>query len=143
MQGILSHNVDLTGEQFFEVYDQAGRKPGRMLWQPMVKEPPEPPPVVDYHSHYVLFPQGTPWSWYDASRHYLIKFRATRGESCNDAARAHGTLGHVITCINPTPEVIEYLKQLNPDASLDFIYAQTTDDLEDIMDHRADIGEPW
>jgi hypothetical protein len=111
--------------------------------QPMVKEPPEPPPVVDYHSHYVLFPQGTPWSWYDASRHYLVKFRATRGESCNDAARAHGTLGHVITCINPTPEVVEYLKQLNPNASLDFIYAQTTDDLEDIMDHRADIGEPW
>jgi hypothetical protein len=98
---------------------------------------PGEPPTVDYHSHYVLFPGGAGWNWYEASRHYLRKYRVTRGESWDDAAKVHGTLGHTITCINPTPEAIEHLQQLNPNVHLDIIHAQNVDDLQDIMDRRA------
>jgi len=105
--------------------------------QPVMGEVPGEPPVVDYHSHYVLFPTGAGWNWYEASRHYLRKYRVTRGESWDDAAKVHGTLGHTITCINPTPEAIEYLRQLNPNVHLDIIHAQNVDELQDTMDHRA------
>ncbi|MBN1641756.1 MAG: hypothetical protein JXA09_11015 [Anaerolineae bacterium] len=94
--------------------------------------------VVDYHSHYVLFPSGAPWSWYKACRRYLLKYRITRGESVNDAAKAHGTLGHTITCINPTPQAIANLREANPDAVLDVVRAANAQELEQTMNGRAE-----
>jgi len=106
--------------------------------QPFVEETPGVPPVTDYHSHYVLFPARAGWNWFEAARHYLRKYRVTRGESAEDAAKVHGTLGHTITCINPTPKTVERLRQLNPTAHLDMIYADDVQELQTIMDHRAD-----
>jgi hypothetical protein len=105
--------------------------------QPAVEELPSGPPVVEYHSHYVLFPPGVGWNWYRASRHYLQKYRVTRGESLADAAKVHGTLGHTITCINPTPDMLQNLRQLNPDARLDILYVDDVGELEAEMDRRA------
>ena len=99
-----------------------------------------PPPAAGYRSHYVLFPQGTPWTWYDASRHYFLAFRCTRGESPDDAAKVHGNLGHTITCINASEETIAYLKKLNPTAEIDRIEVQSAADLFAIMKWRADNG---
>ena len=105
---------------------------------PAVVEPPVGPPVVDYHSHFVLFPPGMGWNWYHASRHYLQKYRVTRGESLEDAARVHGTLGHTVTCINPTPAAVQRLRQLSPQIQLDIMYAASVAELETEMDRRAD-----
>lgn len=91
-----------------------------------------------YRSHYVLFPQGTPWSWYDASRHYLTTFRVTRGESADDAAKVHGDLGHIITCINASQETIAYLKKLNPQAQIDRIDVESAAELFEVMNWRAE-----
>ena len=95
-------------------------------------------PVVNYQSHYVLFPGEAPWTWFEAGRRYFRKFRVTRGESLDDAAKVHGTLGHTITCVNPADEVLAYLRQLNPEARLDVIRIQSAADLETVMNHRAD-----
>jgi hypothetical protein len=106
--------------------------------QPLVEDVAGAPPDVDYHSHYVLFPARVGWNWFQAARHYLRKYRVTRGESGDDAAKVHGTLGHTITCINPTPKTVERLRQLNPTAHLDIIHADDVQELQTIMDHRVD-----
>jgi hypothetical protein len=106
-------------------------------YQPFLGEKPPEQTEVDYHSHYLLMPPGAPWSWYAACQRYLLKYRVTRGESANDAAKAHGTLGHTITCINPTPERIARLRQLKPEAVLDIVRAANAQQLEEIMNHRA------
>jgi hypothetical protein len=106
--------------------------------QPLVEDATGTTPAVDYHSHYVLFPARVGWNWFEAARHYLRKYRVTRGESAEDAAKVHGTLGHTITCINPTPKTIDRLRQLNPAAHLDIIHAEDVQELQTIMDHRAD-----
>jgi hypothetical protein len=95
-------------------------------------------PVVHYQSHYVLLPAGTPWTWFEACRHYFRAFRVTRGESLDDAAKVHGTLGHTITCINPTDDVLDSLRRLNPEARLDEVRADSADELEGIMKRRAE-----
>ena len=77
-------------------------------------------------------------NWYHASRHYLQKYRVTRGESLEDAAKVRGTPGHTVTCINPTLAAIQRLRQLNPQAHLDIIYADNVTELEAEMDRRAD-----
>ena len=105
---------------------------------PAVEEPPVEPPAVDHHSHFVLFAPGVGWNWYNASRHYLQKYRVTRGESLEDAAKVHGTLGHTVTCINPTPAAIQRLREMNPGVHLDIIYADNVAELEAEMDRRAD-----
>jgi hypothetical protein len=107
-------------------------------YQPFAGEGPPAQTEVDYHSHYVLMPSGAPWSWYAACRRYLLQYRVSRGESANDAAKAHGTLGHTITCINPSPERIARLRQLNPRAALDIIRVASAQELEAVMNHRAD-----
>lgn len=104
---------------------------------PMEVEPLELP-EVSYRSHYVLFPGGAPWAWYQACRRYLRQYRATRGESLDDAAKVHGTLGHTITCINPADDVLDYLRRINPEAELDPIHINSAAELEEIMNHRAD-----
>jgi hypothetical protein len=119
------------------------RKPAYFGYQsfarlPAVEESPGGAPVVNYHSHYVVFPAGAGWNWYHASRHYLQHYRVTRGESLDDAAKVHGTLGHTITCINPTPEAIRYLQRVNPHAQLDLIYVDNVDELEAEMDRRVE-----
>ena len=86
----------------------------------------------------MLFPGEAPWTWFEAGRRYFRKFRVTRGESLDDAAKVHGTLGHTITCVNPADEVLAYLRQLNPEARLDVIRIQSAADLETVMNHRAD-----
>jgi hypothetical protein len=93
--------------------------------------------VVNYQSHYVLLPGGAPWTWFKACRHYFRRFGVTRGESLDDAAKVHGTLGHTITCINPTDEALTYLRRLNPEARLDIIRVRSSAELERIMKRRA------
>jgi hypothetical protein len=96
------------------------------------------PAMGQYRSHFVLFPQGTPWTWYDASRHYFLTFRCTRGESPDDAAKVHGALGHTITCVNASDATISLLKQLNPQAEIDRIDVQSAAELFQVMKWRAD-----
>jgi hypothetical protein len=58
-------------------------------------------------SHYVLFPAGVHWDWYEACRFYFERFRPSWGENPYDAARAT-----VITCINPDQETLDTLNRV-------------------------------
>jgi hypothetical protein len=104
--------------------------------------PPTPTPAptptpISYRSHYLLFPQGAPWSWYQAARQYIGRFRVTMGQSLDDAAKVHGDLGHTITCVNIDQEGITYLQSLNPDAALDCIEISLASELELILNTRV------
>jgi hypothetical protein len=76
------------------------------------------PETAGVPSHYVLFPPGVHWDWYEACRFYFERFRPSWGENPHDAARAQ-----VITCINPDQETLDTLNHLNPSAYLEVIQA--------------------
>jgi len=124
------------------------------VMQPPVPPVPQPvvPPVVQpiaqpsvvpgaataqYYSHFLLLPAGSAWSWYEACRDYILKFRVTWGESLDDAAQVHGPLGHVITCINASPEMLLYLRQQNPTARFDQINVRSEVELAQVMAWRV------
>jgi hypothetical protein len=98
----------------------------------------EEPAVVHYRSHYVLFPQGASWDWYEAASNYLTHFRATLGQSHDDAGVVHGDLGHTITAINPPDDVLKALKKFG--ATLDVIHADTPEALKKVLDARVEAN---
>ncbi len=100
---------------------------------------PTPTPVVGWESHYVLFPQGADWTWYEAASRYLTTFRVTNGQSADDAGVVHGDLGHTITVINPDDKLMDYL--LKFDANLDVVRATKPADLKTILDARVDRND--
>lgn len=89
----------------------------------------------------MLFPQSAPWAWFKACRRYLRKFHVTFGENVNDAAKVHGTLGHTITCINPTDDTLEKLQRLHPEARLDIIRIDSAAKLEAKMNERVSSNQ--
>jgi hypothetical protein len=102
-------------------------------------EVPSPPSESDdYESHYVLFPKGLHWDWYEACRFYFERFGPTRGEELRDAARAD-----VITCINPSQETLDTLRRLNPSARLDVIRADAPADLSALIGQRILSGKAY
>jgi hypothetical protein len=102
-------------------------------------EVPSPPSELgDYESHYVLFPKGLHWDWYEACRFYFERFGPTRGEELRDAARAD-----VITCINPSQETLDTLRRLNPSARLDVIRADAPADLSALIGQRILSGKAY
>ncbi len=104
-----------------------------------IEAPPVEPPVeVHYRSHYVLFPQGTSWEWYEAASRYITHFRVTLGQSHDDAGVVHGDLGHTITAINPTDGVLQALRKFA--ATLDIIGADTPEELKPILDARVETN---
>jgi len=107
--------------------------------RPEIEEAPiEPPIVVHYRSHYVLFPQGISWDWYEAAGNYITHFRVTVGQSHDDAGVVHGDLGHTITAINPPDDVLQALRKF--DATLDVIRADTPEALKGILDVRVETN---
>jgi hypothetical protein len=92
----------------------------------------------DAPSHYLLFPPGVHWDWYDACRFYFERFRPSWGENVRDAARAG-----VITCINPSPETLDSLRQLNPSARLDIVQAADPAELSARIGQRILSGQAY
>lgn len=95
-----------------------------------------PAEAANVRTHYVLFPKATPAWWYAAAEDYFEHFGVTRGERLEEAAFLRGTLGHTITCINPSPDMVAILTQLNPAATLDIIRANSPTELADILRGR-------
>ncbi|MCD6555037.1 MAG: hypothetical protein DRI52_07510 [Chloroflexi bacterium] len=104
---------------------------------------PTPPTGEGAHwaSHFVLFPQGADWAWYEAASRYLTFYRVTNGQSADDAGVVHGDLGHTITVINPDDELMDYLLAFK--ANLDVIRAPTPADLKAIMDARVERNDRY
>jgi len=94
--------------------------------------------LVDLPSHYVLFPQGSHWDWYEACRFYFERFEPTWGANLHDAARAH-----VVTCINPGPETLDTLGHLNPSVRLDVIRAANPAELSALIGQRILAGKAY
>jgi len=93
----------------------------------------------EYASHYVLFPQGTSWDWYEAAKSYFLRFRVTRGESADDAVRRWGTT-NVLTAINPSSEVLQFIRENLDEASdLDLVRLDL-DEFKQLFDWRAQTG---
>ena len=105
-----------------------------------VEEPAERP-LGQYESHYVLFPQGTTWDWYRAASGYLMHYRVTNGQSVDDAMIVHGALGHTITAINPSDEVLKVLQKGN--FRLDVVRAETPEELKAVLDERVRTGKKF
>jgi len=97
---------------------EAVEEPGQVEEVEEVEVASPPPETADAPSHYVLFPPGLHWDWYEACRFYFERFRPSWGESPHDAARSD-----VVTCINPDPETLDILNRLNPSAYLEVIHA--------------------
>ena len=89
-------------------------------------------------SHYVLFPAGVHWDWYEACRFYFERFRPSWGENPHDAARAE-----VITCINPDQETLDTLNRLNPSAYLEVIHASGPAELSARVGKRILRGKAY
>jgi hypothetical protein len=103
---------------------------------PIAESPPSG--VGDIQSHYVLFPPGVHWDWYEAFRFYFERFRPTWSENLRDAARAD-----VITCINPSQETLDTLRRLNPSVRLDVIRAATPGELSARIGQRILSGKAY
>jgi hypothetical protein len=88
--------------------------------------------------HYLLLPPGVHWDWYEACRFYFERYRPSWGESVRDAARAS-----VVTCVNPDPETLDTLGQLNPFVRLDVIRASDPADLSARIGQRILNGRPY
>ncbi len=97
---------------------RAAEEPQQVEEAEKVEAASPPPETVDLPSHYVLFPPGVHWDWYEACRFYFERFRPSWGENPYDAARYN-----VVTCINPDPKTLDTLNRLNPSAYLEVIHA--------------------
>jgi hypothetical protein len=125
-----------TGFEKLGLFDRAmSPQPVYEAYRLMAAPAPEPEGETAYKSQYVLFPQGVDWDWYEAAKNYLIRYRVTLGQSADDAGVVRGGLDHVITVINPDEKMLAYLGQFA--AIIDPIYAETPDDLTDIMNRRV------
>jgi len=96
------------------------------------------PEAKEAESHYLLFPAGAHWDWYAACRFYVERFRPSLGENLHDAARAN-----VITCVNPSQEVLDALRRLNPSARLDVIRAANPAELSAQVGQRILSGRAY
>jgi len=97
-----------------------------------------PPETADVTSHYVLFPPGLHWDWYEACRFYFERFRPSWGENPHDAARAE-----VITCINPDQETLGTLNRLNPSAYVEVVHASGPAELSARVGKRILRGKAY
>jgi hypothetical protein len=89
-------------------------------------------------SHYVLFPAGVHWDWYEACRFYFERFRPSWGENPYDAARAT-----VVTCINPDQGTLDTLNRVSPSARLEVIRAEGPAELSARVGTRILRGRPF
>lgn len=94
--------------------------------------------AADTPSHYVLFPAGVHWDWYEACRFYFERFRPSWGENPYDAARAN-----VVTCINPDQETLDTLNRVNPSARLEVIRAEGPAELSARVGKRILRGKAY
>jgi|GEM_PF-2871091 len=99
-----------------------------------------PAEAANVHTHYFLFPKNTPTWWYAAAEDYFEQFGITRGERLEEALFLRGTQGHTITLLNPSAEVLEKVRLLNPTAKLDVITAATPAELADTLRGRIMQG---
>jgi len=97
--------------------------------------------VITYESHYVLFPQGSSWEWYEAAKNYFLTFRCTRGESADDAYKRWGST-HTITMISPTWEFLKYVqKHKDEETTIDLVDVSSPEELKVLFDWRAKTGK--
>lgn len=99
--------------------------------------------AISYRSHYVVLPQGTEKSWYDAIWPYFKAYRVTRGESLDDAVKVHGDLGHTVTAVNLSDSDVAYMRALNPDITVDRIAAATPEALRTLVERRVALNRRY
>ncbi len=102
-----------------------------------------PAEVANVHTHYFLFPTGTGSWWYAAAQDYFEQFGITRGERLEDALFLRGTQGHTLTLLNPSPDVLAKVQQLNSTTTLDVITAASPAELADVLRGRIMQGNAF
>ena len=107
--------------------------------------PVEPPsePRASYSRHYLLLPQNATWRWITACRHYWETFKMTVGFSADDAAYGPSSQERAVTVINPhlwSDDPGAFFTEHYPGVTYDPIKAATPEDLEAILNRRADLG---
>ncbi len=114
---------------------------------PPIPTPPEAPspsgPRVVYSRHYMLFPQGTTWSWIEACRHYWETFKVTIGFSADDAAYGPGLEERAVTVVNPhlwQDDLKTFFNEHYPGIKYDPIEVKTTQELATVLDRRVNLG---
>jgi len=81
------------------------------------RETEEERPEFRYDSGSILLPQGASWELWEALKQFIERYRPSILQSVHDAAAVSPyAKTHTVTAINPTEEVLEFLrKELNTD----------------------------
>jgi hypothetical protein len=118
-------------------------QPHDLAWQEAWRRADQQEPA-NYESHYVLLSQEANYAWRHALDRYLDTFKATNGQSLDDALRLtarrqHITLVGRADCVwGVASESESYLREHHPELLIDRMAAATPDDLLRIANRRAD-----
>jgi murein DD-endopeptidase MepM/ murein hydrolase activator NlpD len=114
---------------------------------------PAPTGASTYDSHIVLIPNGSDWSWYQATQRYVLNYRATVTQSADDAGSFHGRNHTVTAIVYPGAwgghDIVAYFTTNYPNAKIDLVQAATTDELTKrlkarvVHDDRFGAHEPY
>lgn len=102
--------------------------------------------MPEHVSHIILLPQGADWGWYQAIRNYMLHFRVTVTQSADDAGSFHGA-SHTITVVDVPGgwpgNIVDWLEENYPDATLDVVQVSDTQALTATLDERVQTGDRY
>jgi len=100
-------------------------------------------------SHYVLMAKDITLSWRRALERYLHTFRATSGQSPEDALRLTATehrvtlVGSATSLYGVPQETEDHLTGTDPNLLIDRMEADTSEELKELADLRAERDDPY
>ena len=125
---------------------ESNREPHRWDWRQVWEQPALP---ILEESHYVLLSQDCPLAWRHALDRYLDTFKATNGQSLEDALRLRAKRQHITLVGSAESEYgvprewEEEIRRRNPKAIIDRMEAKNVEELRRLANRRALYGDRY